>query len=202
MLGSHAQAGLWQADNLYPDYVGKDSFYGLPAAMRGEPFRDEDFADLYCPDIGRPGVPPSILATALLLLQAYDRCSDNKAKARADFDIRWKVALGTAIEGRPFAKSTLQLFRSQLIVHGTVRAVFARSLDLARRSGYLKGRHMKLAIDTTAILGRGAVRDTYDLIGDGCRMLIQQLADLDAQNPEQWAGDRGYRLYFGESLTC
>ena len=26
---------------------------------------------------------------------------------------------------------------------------------------------MKLAVDTTAILGKGAVRDTYNLIGDG-----------------------------------
>ena len=33
--------------------------------------------------------------------------SDAEAKARADFDIRWKVALGIEIEDRPFA--TLQL---------------------------------------------------------------------------------------------
>ena len=49
-------------------------------------------------------MPPSLLATALLL-QTYDKVSDAEAKARADFDIRWKVTLG--IEDRPFAKSTL-----------------------------------------------------------------------------------------------
>ena len=38
-------------------------------------------------------MPPSLLATALLL-QTYDKVSDAEAKARADFDIRWKVALG------------------------------------------------------------------------------------------------------------
>ena len=47
-------------------------------------------------------MPPSLLATALLL-QTYDRVSDAEAKARADFDIRWKVALGIEIEDRPFA---------------------------------------------------------------------------------------------------
>src|SRR5215213_11276849 len=52
--------------------------------------------------------PPSLMATALLL-QAYEGVSDEEAKARADFDLRWKVALGIGLEERPFAKSTLQL---------------------------------------------------------------------------------------------
>ena len=43
--------------------------------------------------MGRASVPPSLLDTALLL-QTYDKVSDAEAKARADFDIRWKVALG------------------------------------------------------------------------------------------------------------
>ena len=87
--------------------------------------------------------------------------SDLEAKQRADFDIRWKVALGIEVEARPFAKSTLQLFRAQLILHDRVRAVFQRSLQFARQTGCLKGRRMKVAVDTTYILGRGAVKDTY-----------------------------------------
>ena len=42
--------------------------------------------------------------------------SDSEAKQRADFDIRWKVALGIEVEDRPFARSTLQLFRARLIL--------------------------------------------------------------------------------------
>ena len=107
MLGKRSdQRGLWEADRLYLDYVGEDTFYGLLAALRGQLFSDDDFAEIYCPDNGRDSVPPSLLATALLL-QTYDRVSDAEAKARADFDIRWKVALGIEIEDRPFAKSTL-----------------------------------------------------------------------------------------------
>ena len=107
MLGKRSdQRGLWEADRLYLDYVGKDTFYGLLASLRGQLFSDDDFAEIYCPDNERGSVPPSLLATALLLLQTYDRVSDAEAKARADFDIRWKVALGIEIEDRPFAKST------------------------------------------------------------------------------------------------
>ena len=43
----------------------------------------------YCVDNGRDSVPPSLLATALLL-QSHDKVSDAEAKARADFDLRWK----------------------------------------------------------------------------------------------------------------
>ena len=104
MLGKRSdQKGLWEADRLYLDYVGKDTFYGLLASLRGQLFSDDDFAEIYCPDNGRDSVPPSLLATALLL-QTYDQVSDAEAKARADFDIRWKVALGIEIEDRPFAK--------------------------------------------------------------------------------------------------
>ena len=157
MLGKRSdQKGLWEADRLYLDYVGQDTFYGLLASLRGQLFSDDDFAEIYGPDNGRDSVPPSLLATALLL-QTYDQVSDAEAKARADFDIRWKVALGIEIEDRPFAKSTLQMFRAQLILHDKVREVFESSLRLARQSGYLKKRGMRVALDTTYILGRGAV---------------------------------------------
>ena len=74
----------------------------------------------------------------------HDKVSDAEAKARADFDLRWKVALGIEVEDRPFAKSTLQVFRAQLILHDKVREVFEGSLRLARESGYLKRRGMKV----------------------------------------------------------
>jgi hypothetical protein len=61
-----------------------------------------------------------------LLLQAYEGVSEEEAKARADFDLRWKVALGIGLEERPFAKSTLQLFRARLILHERVRTVFGQ----------------------------------------------------------------------------
>ena len=43
------QRGLWEADRLYMDHVGSDSFYGLLASLRGQLFRDEEFADRYWP---------------------------------------------------------------------------------------------------------------------------------------------------------
>ena len=68
---------------------------------------------------------------------------------------------------------------AQLILHGKVREVFESSLRLARESGYLKRRSMKVALDTTNILGRGAVKDTYNLLADGIVKLLWALAAVE-----------------------
>ncbi len=47
MLGKRSdQRGLWEADRLYLDYVGQDTFYGLLASLRGQLFSDDDFAEI------------------------------------------------------------------------------------------------------------------------------------------------------------
>lgn len=200
MLGKRSpQYGMLEADHLYLDHVGRETFYGFLASLRGRLFRDEDFAVFYCPDNGRTSVPPSLLATALLL-QTYEGVSDEEAKARADFDLRWKVALGIGIEDRPFAKSTLQLFRSHLVLHDQVRAVFTRSLTLARETGYLKARKLRVVLDTSYILGRGAVKDTYNLLADGMVQVVRVLAQGEGAEPAAWARAHGLSRYFGTSL--
>src|SRR5579883_2329633 len=156
MMGKRApQAGLFEADTLYADFVGRETFYGFLASQRGRLFRDEDFAALYCGDNGRNSVPPSLLATALVL-QTYDKVSDEEARQRATYDVRWKVALGVELEVQPFAKSTLVEFRARLVAHAQSRAVFEASLKLARKHGYFHFRRkLKVALDTSNILGRG-----------------------------------------------
>jgi hypothetical protein len=63
--------------------------------------------------------------------------------------------------------------------------VFQRSLEVAKRRGrWKKGhapderQHMKLALDTTHILGRGAVKDSYNLLADGIVQVLRVLAKL------------------------
>ena len=137
------------------------------------------------------------------MLQSHDKVSDAEAKARlylADFDLRWKVALGIEVEDRPFAKSTLQVFRAQLILHDKVREVFESSLRLARESGYLKKRSMRVALDTTNILGRGAVKDTCNLLADGIVKLMRALAAVEKITVKEWGKAQGYEGYLGSSI--
>lgn len=200
MLGERSdQLGLFQADRHYLDFVGHDSFYGHLAQARGRLFRDEDFAMLYCLNNGRNSVPPSLLAVALLL-QSHSKVSDQEAVSRANYDVRWKVALGIDIECRPFAKSTLQLFRAQLQIHQQAGAIFLASIEEAKRQGFLRGKKRTIAIDTTPIFGKGAVKDTYNLLATGIKMLARTLAAAVEQEPSDWAADHDLSRYFGASI--
>jgi hypothetical protein len=205
MLGKRSpQRGLFEADTLYRDFVGRGTFYGWLAEQRGELFPDALFAGLYAHGWGRPSVPPSLLATALVL-QTYAGVSDDEAVQRAAYDLRWKVALGTELDVRPFAKSTLQEFRAQLVVHEEQRLLLQESLKAAKRRGKLaRQRKLKVALDTTPILGRGAVKDTYNLLADGIVAVLRVLgrqagvARGDGAGFTAWARAAGYDRYVGD----
>lgn len=64
--------GLWKANQLYLDMVGREWFYEVQASFRGNLHCHADFPELYCLDRGLP----------------------NTADLRQrDFDLRWKVSL-------------------------------------------------------------------------------------------------------------
>ena len=104
------------------------------------------------------------------------------------------------MDDKPFAKSTLQLFRAHLILHEKIRGVFERSLQFAKQTGYLKGHRMKAALDTSYILGCGAVKDTYNLLADGIVQVVRALSALDGVRTQEWANERGLERYFGSSV--
>jgi hypothetical protein len=201
MLGQRdPQATIFDGDQLYLEHVGERTLYGYLAGHRHELFRDEDFAELYDAKLGRPSVPPSLLCVALLV-QAYEKCSDAEARDRAAFDLRWKAALGVADREKPFTKSTLQLFRAHLLLHEKARLPFERSLAMAKKSGFLRSHgRLRVAVDSTYILGRGAVRDTYNLIGDGIVSVARVLSKVSGKRLEEWAAEHDLSQYVGSSL--
>jgi hypothetical protein len=194
------QASLFDGDQIYLDHVGRNTFYAFLAHERHRLFRDEDFAGLYHEHWGRPSVPPSTLCVALVL-QTYAGCSDQEASERAAYDQRWKVALGAGEMERPFAKSTLQMFRAQLLVHGKAKELFEASLEAARRASLLRrDGQVRIALDTTRILGRGAVKDTYNLLADGIVRVMRVLARQSRQPLEEWARSKDLAHHLGSSM--
>src|SRR5216684_3024663 len=178
MMGKRsAQDKLFAADHVYLDFVGRDTLYGYLAQNREQMFRDEDFAALYCPDNGRQSVPPSV-AVSVLFLRAYEGVSFAEAVERTKYDLRWKVALGLEME----------------------EPILQKSIAEARRAGYLQNRKIRVALDTTPILGKGAVKDTYNLLGEGIEMLGRRLAEVEKEEVTAWAEKQGLSRYFGSSL--
>jgi Transposase DDE domain/Transposase domain (DUF772) len=200
MMGERsAQDKLFGADHIYLDYVGRDTLYGYLAQHRGQLFRDEDFAILYCRDNGRPSVPPS-LAVSILFLRAYEVVSFVEAIERTKYDLRWKVALGLEMEEVPIQKSALQEFQARLVLHEQGEALLKKSIDEARRAGYVTSRKIRVALDTTPTLGKGAVKDTYNLLADGIEQLACRLAEVAGEAITSWVEKEGLHRYFGSSL--
>src|SRR6266511_1977761 len=74
------------------DVVPRSSVYALLHRERDALFPDEFFADLFS-DRGRRSVPPSVVAT-VMVLQRLEGLSDREAVEHYTFDARWRYAAG------------------------------------------------------------------------------------------------------------
>jgi hypothetical protein len=134
-------------------------------------FQDDDLAEMYCPDNGRPSLPPSLMA-GVTLLQFYDDVSDREAVERMMFDMRWKVALNLPLDFPGIDPSSLVVFRKRLLAYGQERYAFDRLLVVGRATGFLPDK-VTVLIDTTPVKGAGAVQDTYTLLRKGTRKVLR-----------------------------
>lgn len=171
MLGRRSpQLSFFDAQGL-PHCVPADSFHGRMAAVSDVLFPDEDLALMYCPDNGRPSLPPSLM-NGVLLLQFYDNVSDEEAVDRTKFDMRWKVALKLPLDFPGFHPTSLTKYRNRLIENEQERYAFDRFIAVGREAGFIPDR-VTLLTDTTNVRGAGAVQDTYTLLRKGMRKLLQ-----------------------------
>jgi hypothetical protein len=171
MLGRRSpQLSYFDAQSL-PHCVPADSFYGRMAAVSDVLFPDEDLAMMYCPDNGRPSLPPSLM-NGVSLLQFYDNVSDEEAVARTKFDMRWKVALNLPLDFPGFHPTTLTKYRNRVVENEQERYAFDRFITVARAAGFIPDR-VTLLTDTTSVKGAGAVQDTYTLLRKGMRQLLK-----------------------------
>jgi transposase len=171
MLGRRdPQRSLFGTQHL-PHPVPADSFYARMGALSAVLFPDDDLVDMYCPDNGRPSLPPSLM-NGVLLLQFYDDVSDEEAVDRLKYDLRWKVALDLALDFAGFHPTSLTKYRNRLVENNQERYAFDRFITVAREAGFIPDR-ITLLTDTTNVRGAGAVQDTYTLLRKGIRKVLK-----------------------------
>jgi transposase len=90
------QVGFFDAAELARP-LPEGSFFALLAEHGHRIVRDEDFAECYSQRMGRPSIPPSLLAK-VLLLQHRTGASDEQAMEAIAWDLRWKIALGLPVD--------------------------------------------------------------------------------------------------------
>jgi DDE family transposase/transposase-like protein DUF772 len=194
-----SQVGLYDVGNVWPLKLPAGSFFGQLAGAADRLFKDEEFICLYCSDNGRPCVPPSQLAL-MLVMQSHDMVSDAEAIEKSAYDLRWCAVLRRHAGEALCAKSTLQVFRAQLVLHDQIKQIFKKSVQEAKRVGLLKGKAMRVAIDTKPIEGRGAIEDTYNLLATGIGLLADALAKKHHKKKADWLKSQGLGRYTEPSV--
>ena len=151
------------------------SFYALLAEHGDRIVRDEDFAECYSARMGRPSIPPSLLAK-VMLLQHRAGVSDEQAMEAVAWDLRWKVALGLPVDHQGWHPTSLTKFRARLLLHKKEGLALENTLRLAEELGMLDG-CVEQIIDSTP--GAAATQDTVRLVRHGVKKLIDAVAAAD-----------------------
>ena len=149
------QMGFMDAAGLMGP-LPEGSFFALLAEHGDRIVRDEDFAECYSDRLGRPSIPPSLLAK-VLLLQYRCGVSDEGAMEAVVWDLRWKVALGLAVDHRGWHSTSMTKFRARLLLHGKERLALENTLRLAEELGMLDAPAEQI-VDSTPMLGAAATQ--------------------------------------------
>jgi hypothetical protein len=138
--------------------VPSSSVYALLHRERDRLFPDEFFADLFS-DRGRRSVPPSVVAT-VMVLQRLEGLSDREAVERYTFDARWRYAAGVGGYdsggwGR-FAHTVLVDMRARLDASADPKRIFRVSKEAASAAGLVGARRV---LDSTPLYDAVATMD-------------------------------------------
>jgi hypothetical protein len=194
------QVGFFDAAELARP-LPEGSFFALLAEHGDRIVRDEDFAACYSSGMGRPSIPPSQLAR-VMLLQYRTGASDEAAMEAVAWDLRWKIALGLAVDHEGWHPTSLTKFRARLLLHELERVALERTLLLAEQLGMLDG-PVEQILDSTPMLGAAATQDTVRLVRHGVRKLLDAVGAVDESVGEQL--DRALEFDYarpGEKPDC
>jgi IS5 family transposase len=148
--------------------------FAFLAERRGELFPDEDYADLFAPaGRGRPSVPATQMA-AVMTLQALHGFSDRETAEAVRFDVRWKTAIGAALDDPGFDPSTLVYWRRRLAASDRPHRVADAVRRVVKETGILRGRRRR-AVDSTILDDAVATQDTVTQLVAAVRRVAREV---------------------------
>jgi len=179
-------------------------FYVFLRKVRAELFDaafQAELAAVYQPR-GTAPLPGALLAM-VTLLQAYTQTSDADAVVAAQVDRRWQLVLGClGATKAPFSQGALVKFRERMIAHDVDRALLDRTVTLAKQTGHFGWQALRAALDSSPLVGRGRVEDTWNLLGRALRTVVTCAATTLKIPREQVLAGAGVTLLGAPSLKA
>jgi hypothetical protein len=152
--------------------LSETSIFAVLHRERDRLFPDEMFADLFC-GRGRRSVPPSVVAT-VMVLQRLQGLSDREAVEAYAFDARWRFAAGVGGYDSggwgSFAHTVLVDMRARLAASQRPRRIFEVSTAVAGQAGLVGA---KRVLDSAPIYDAVATMDSITLIRSAIRGLLK-----------------------------
>jgi Transposase domain (DUF772)/Transposase DDE domain len=156
------------------------SMFAFLAGHRAEVFPDADYADLFAPPgSGRPSVPATQMA-AVMTLQALHDYSDRETAEAVRFDVRWKAAIGAALDDPGFDPSTLVYWRKRIARSGRPHRVNDAVRKVVEETGVLTGRRRR-AVDSTIVADAVATQDTITQLVSAIRRVRREVPGAAGQ---------------------
>jgi hypothetical protein len=154
--------------------VPAGSMFAFLAAHRARVFPDDDYADLFAPaGRGRPSVPATQMA-AVMTLQALHGYSDRETAEAVRFDVRWKAAIGAALDDPGFDPSTLVYWRRRLAASERPHRVNDAVRKVVEETGIVRGRRRR-AVDSTILDDAVATQDTVTQLVSAVRRAAREV---------------------------
>jgi hypothetical protein len=159
--------------------VPEGSMFAFLATHRGEVFPDEEFADLFPSGRGRPSLPAPV-AAAVLTLQSLCDLSDAETAEAVRCDLRWKAAVGMALDDKGFHPSTLTYWRQRLAGSARPHRINEAVKRVVEETGILAGRRRR-AVDSTILADAVATQDTITQLVAAVRRVAREVPGAAAQ---------------------
>ena len=152
--------------------------------------------------LGKPPVPPALLAT-VTLLQAVDGVSDAGAVEEAVFDRRWQMVLDCmGSETPPFSQGVLVDFRRRLLEHDMHTRLVEQSVAVAKKTGDFGYKQLRVALDSAPLWGAGRVEDTFNLIAHALEVVVLCAAKASKSTPQALREAAGLTLIGKSSVKA
>jgi IS5 family transposase len=169
-----ADRRLLDAGMLAGHLIPAGSMFAFLAAHRAEVFRDADYADLFAPPgLGRPSLPATQMA-AVLTLQTLHDYSDRETAEAVRFDVRWKAAIGAALDDAGFDPSSLVYWRNRIAKSRRPHRVNDAVKVVVAETGVLRGRRRR-AVDSTILADAVATQDTVTQLVSAVRRVAREV---------------------------
>lgn len=138
-------------------------------------FVQEETKDLYSPDWGRPAYPAETLFR-MVFLEFYYNLSDVEVSQQCQYNVLYRWFVGLGIGEKVPDDTSLVVFRRRL---GAQRfeGLFDRLVGKAKEAGLLKERYT--VVDATAVVADVAIPNTVNLLRQGRRVILREIARRD-----------------------